>query len=148
MPSRELTMNCFKPHPSQQSRHISTSEVEDCVYLDELRAGTRIIVQTAHRQYLLETRGGCKVLLSGHPKYCPEPLEVTVQGAICGTPRRVTALIRPGLCLLFLHPSGRIIRTSRVREVRKLSSDVRIGAEGDRGQVCRDDRVSERGGRR
>ena len=141
-------MNCSKPHPSQHSRHISTSTVEDGVYLDELRAGTRIIVQTVHRQYLLETRGGCKVLLSGHPKYCPEPLEVTVQGATCGTPMLVTAYIRPGQCLRFLHPNGRIIRTSRVREVRKLSSDVIIGAESDCGHGCTDDRVRERGGRR
>ena len=113
-------MNCSKPHSSQHWRHISTSTVKDGVYLDELPAGTRLIVQTVHHQYLLETRGGCEVLVSGHPKYCPEPLAVTVHGATCGTPMLVTGYIGPGLCLGFLHPDGRIIRTSCVREVRKL----------------------------
>jgi hypothetical protein len=56
--------------------------------------------------------------------------------------------IGPGLRLRYLHPSGRIIRTSRVLVVKKVSSAVVISREAAGKQGCGDDRKDgERGGR-
>lgn len=118
--------NRFKSHLSQHPRQISTSNVEDGVYLDRVPAGTQLIVQTVNRQYLVETREGCEALVSGHPKYCPEPVGVTLYGSESRTATLLPGCIGPGLCLVLLHPSGRFIRTSRVREVRKPNSALLI----------------------
>jgi hypothetical protein len=104
----------------QYPRQISTY-VEDGVYLDRIPAGTRLVVQTVNRQYLLEAREGCEALLSGHPKYCPEPVGVTLCGSGPRTATLVPGFIGPGRCLTILYPGGRVIRTSRVSEVRKLN---------------------------
>lgn len=81
--------------------------------------------------------------LSGHPKYCPESVAVEVCSSMCGTSTLVPGFIGPGPCLIFRHPGGRVIRTSRVREVRTLNSALMICSE-----TCTDERKdSERGGR-
>jgi hypothetical protein len=122
-------LNCFKSHFSHLLRQISTPNDEDGVYLDRVPAGTQLIVRTVTRQYLLEAREGCEALVSGHPEYCPEPVGVTLYGSRFRTARLVPGFIGPGHCLVLLHPSGHFIRTSRVREVRKLNSAPMIRSE-------------------
>jgi hypothetical protein len=115
-------INRFKSRLSRRQRQISTSSFEDGVYLERVPAGTQLIVQTVNRQYLLEAREGCDALLSGHPEYCPKPVGVTLLGSRSRTATLAAGFIGRGHCLVFLHPSGRFVRTSRVREVRKLKS--------------------------
>jgi hypothetical protein len=99
------------------------SETEGGVWIDRLPAGTRLAVRTAHTPYLIETRGGCEALISGHPDYCPEPVIVAVHGST-----RSRWMIKPrfigcGMQLEFRHPLRGIIRTSRICAVRRLSAD-------------------------
>jgi hypothetical protein len=101
----------------------SESETETGVWIDRLPVGTRLAVRTAHTPYLIETCGGCEVLISGHPDYCPEPVAVAVYGST-----RSPWMIKPhfigrGMHLEFRHPVRGIIRTSSIRVVRKLSAD-------------------------
>lgn len=117
-------LNCCKSHLTRLLRRISTPNVEDGVYLDQVPAGTQLIVQTVNRQYLLEAREGCEALLSGHPEYCPEPVDVTLYGSRSRKARLLPGFIGLGQCLVLVHPSGRFIRTTRVREVRKLNSEA------------------------
>lgn len=112
----------IKSHLSRLLRRISTPDPEEGVYLDQVPSGTRLVVQTAHHQYLIEARKGCEALLSGHPVYCPEPVGVTLYGSRSNAATLVPGFIGLGHCLVLLHPTGRFIRTSRVRAVRKLDS--------------------------
>jgi hypothetical protein len=91
------------------------------MYLDRIPAGTQLVIQTVNRQYLLETREGCEALLSGHPSHCPEPVGVTFYDSGSRTARFAPGFIGPGLRLTVRYPSGLVVRTSRVREVRKLN---------------------------
>lgn len=126
----------FPPHASEHPPRLSHCRVEDGVYVDRLPAGTRLIVQTVHRQYFLETRGGYEALLSGHPQYCPDPVAVAVHGSSYETRVLLPGFIGPGVRLRFVHPSGRVIRTSRVRAVREVSSAAVICRETARKQCC------------
>ena len=115
-------LNSVKAHVSQLLRQVLTPNAEDGVYLDQIPAGTQLVVQTVTRQYLLEAREGCGALLSGHPDYCPEPVGFTLYGLRSRTVTLVPGFIGLGRSLVLHYPSGRFIRTSHVREVRKLNS--------------------------
>jgi hypothetical protein len=66
-------------------------------------------VKTGHHTYVLETLRDGHTLLSGHPKYCPEAVEVDLMGTL-----------RPGSPLWFLHPVHGLVRTSRIKEIREF----------------------------
>ena len=108
----------LKSHLCRHPRRLSPSVVEG-IYLERVPAGTQLIIETINREYLLEMREGCKALLSGHPKHCPEPVSVTLYGSGSSTARFVPGFIGPGLRLTVRYPSGLVVRTSRVREVRR-----------------------------
>ncbi len=111
----------FKSHLCRHRRQRSTS-VQEGLHLDRMPTGTKLVIQTVNRQYLLETREGCEALLSGHPRHCPEPVGVTLYGSGSRTVRFVPGFIGPGRRLTVWYPSGLVVRTSRVREVRRLNS--------------------------
>jgi hypothetical protein len=81
--------------------------VADGVHLSDFPIGVVIEVTTANRTYTIENRGEGRMLISGHPKYCPEPVLVD----------QVGPLIAPGLCLAWWHPNHGRIRTSPVEQI-------------------------------
>ena len=66
-------------------------------------------VKTGHHTYILETLREGHTLLSGHPQYCPEAVEVNLMRPL-----------QPGSPLWFLHPVHGLVRTSRIKEIRQL----------------------------
>lgn len=78
-------------------------------------------VETGHTTYHLENRGDGKVLISGHPEYCPEPVLVDFQGSVGGGALLKMWRIEPGLKMAFEHPKFGVVRTSRVRSIRQLA---------------------------
>ena len=67
-------------------------------------------VKTSHHTYILEMLPDGHTLLSGHPQYCPQTVEVE--------------LMRPlqaGHRLWFLHPAHGLVRTSRIKAIHELS---------------------------
>ncbi|HLG97748.1 MAG TPA: hypothetical protein VKX49_15645 [Bryobacteraceae bacterium] len=101
--------------PGMSSANVSTG-----FDLDDLPVGAVLEVETGHTTYILENLGNGKVLISGHPTYCPEPVEVEFQGAVGGPALLELWRIEPGLRMAFQHPKVGTIRTSRVRSVRKI----------------------------
>lgn len=99
----------------------SLLESEDGVYLDELPLGAIIDVQTTNRAYRIENRGDGKVLISGHPTYCPEPTMVDLHGSTNGGAMLKMRFIGRGMRIEFLHPERGVIYTSPVREIRELT---------------------------
>lgn len=52
------------------------------VSVDQLPPGTRLVVQTANRDYvIIDTCGGLDAFLQGHPACCLEPVPVYVRGS-------------------------------------------------------------------
>ena len=77
----------FMPHPNladEINRQICQSEIEGGVFLHELPVGAALEVETKNRFYLLENRGSGRMLISGHPRHCPEPVLVHVHGSTWG----------------------------------------------------------------
>ena len=93
---------------------------EPGVYIDRLPKGTQLLVETAHRNYLLEIRGGLNALISGHPNYCPDPVPVVVCGSRARGFEMRRGFIGRGMRLEFWHPARGIIRTSAIWRVRIL----------------------------
>lgn len=113
--------NLFAPHPNlsdEINRNIVQSEIEGGVYLDNLSEGAVLEVETQHRWYTIVNRGRGKALISGHPKYCPEPTPVRIEGSTWGGSMLKARFIGRGMRLEFLHPTFRTIVTSLVVDIR------------------------------
>ena len=65
-------------------------------------------------------------MLSGHPEFCPEPVQVAISGSTWGGAMLKQRYIGRGMHLEFCHPDYRTpIITSRIQEIREQSSDER-----------------------
>jgi len=91
-------------------------------YLNDLADGTALEIQTQHRNYRLIKRADTRVRISGHPTFCPEPVEVDIKGSFGSGPalKSHPGFIGRGMHLIFKHPLLGWITTSRILEVHKL----------------------------
>lgn len=116
------TPHLFTPNPnlSDEVNHsIAQSEIEGGVHLEDLAQGTSLEIQTLHRWYTVVTCGDGRALISGHPKYCPRPLLVTIMGSTWGGSMLKMRFIGRSMHLEFKHPEYRTaIITSRIVEIR------------------------------
>jgi len=114
----------FRPHPNFDdsiNRAICQSEIEGGVHMDELPVGAVLNVQTANTLYRLENRGEGAILISGHPEICPDPVLVNFHGSTWGSAMLKMGFVGREMSLEFSHPEKGLVRTSRVREIRKVS---------------------------
>jgi hypothetical protein len=116
--------NSFAPHPNFDSainRAICQSEAEGGVSLNDLEVGAVLEVETGGHTYRIENRGEGKVLISGHPEYCPEPVLADLHGSTWGTGLIKMRFIGRGMRMEFEHPTSGLIWTSRVKAIREVS---------------------------
>ena len=76
-------LKLFMPHPNlsdEVNRNIVQSEIEGGVHLDSLPDGEVLEVETENRWYTIVVGRRGKDLIWGHPKYCPEPVAVSIKG--------------------------------------------------------------------
>ena len=91
------------------------SEVLDGVDLKSLSPGSLIDVETESRHYHIECLGGEAVRISGHPKYCPQPVPAQLEGSIDKEGGLDSGLIECGMRLMFfLMDDHRPFTTSKV----------------------------------
>ncbi len=116
---------CGFPHPhlgDDVNRNIVQSEIEGGVYLSNLPRNCALEVRTRNRSYRLVIQNGVEALISGHPKFCPEPVLVRVAGSNWGGTMLKSAYVGRGMHLEFRHPDyPQPIITSRILEIRQLS---------------------------
>ena len=115
----------FVPHAnlSEEINHnICQSEIEGGVFLDELPVGAVLEMETRNRFYEIENLGGGFVRIAGHPKFCPQPVQVKVHGSTWGRAMLKMHFIGRGMFLEFRHPEHGVIRTSRIQEIREMRS--------------------------
>jgi len=92
------------------------------VFLNELPPWTILQIQTLHHCYTAVLLGGSEALLSGHPEFCPEPVQVAISGSTWGGSMLKLQFVGRGMHLEFRHPDyeGPII-TSRIADIKVRS---------------------------
>ena len=94
------------------------------IYMKDLPDGSVVDIETQHRHYRLVKRDDFHARISGHPEYCPEPVDVEIEGSIAKGPSLLPnpGFIGRGMYLVFKHPRyEQIITTSRIREIHKVA---------------------------
>ena len=123
--------NLFIPHPNfstEVNRKIVQSEIEGGVHLDDLVEGEVLEVETQHHEYTIVNRGRGHALICGHPKFCPEPVAVRIDGSTWGGSMLKVRYIGRGMRLEFRHPVYNTIFTSYIVEVRVANREVKTPA--------------------
>ena len=113
----------FQPHPSlsaEINENILRSEVEGGVHLDALEEGATLTIETRNRLYTVEYLGEGKALISGHPVFCPRPLQVRIEGSTWGGSMLKLRFIGRGMQLEFRHPTYLRITTSPIVDIRAM----------------------------
>ena len=115
-------MYMFNPHPNladEVNRGIVQSEIEGGVFLNDLPPSTILEIQTMHHRYIAVLLGGSEALLSGHPEFCPEPVQVAIAGSTWGGSMLKLMYVGRGMHLEFRHPEYPTpIITSPIQEIR------------------------------
>jgi hypothetical protein len=95
---------------------------EEGIYLNDLADGAVGEIETQYHHYWLVKCADTHVRISGHPTFCPEPVEVEIEGS-AGSLRPLMpnpGFIGRGMYLVFKHPLFDQVTTSRIREIHKL----------------------------
>lgn len=87
------------------------------VDIQNLSPGSVIDVETKSRHYQIECLGGSTMRISGHPQYCPKPVEAELAGSVDREGTYENGCIIPGKHLVFLLGHDRPVTTSRVLSV-------------------------------
>ena len=95
---------------------IIRSEVEGGVRLRALGEGDRVLIRTANRIYRIEIRAG-GTWISGHPRFCPQPVQVLVRGSTWGGAMLKPGYLGLGMHMEFHHPEHATVVTSRIESV-------------------------------
>lgn len=115
----------FMPHPnlSDDVNHkIIQSEIEGGVFLKDLPPSTVLEIETMHHCYRAVMLGGSEALLSGHPEFCPVPIQVAIAGSSWGGSMLKLQFVGRGMHLEFRHPNYPMpIITSQIRDIRDSS---------------------------
>jgi hypothetical protein len=122
-----LTQPLF-PHPNLSDRvnhNIIASEIEGGVYLWDLPRESTLEVETQNRSYTIVLFESGAALISGHPRYCPEPVLVKIEGSNWGGSMLKPSYVGRGMHLEFRHPEyEQPIITSRILEIRQRAAPV------------------------
>lgn len=88
--------------------------------MKDLPSGAAIEVQTQTRCYKLVKQIGEQMLISGHPRFCPKPVLVTVDGSNWGGSLLKKGFIGRGMRLEFRHPVFNRVSTSPIAEIKHI----------------------------
>ena len=117
--------NLYRPLPvfsDEINSNIVQSEVEGGVYLSDLPEGHELVIRTENHSYRVVKQEKSTVLISGHPKFCPDPVLVNIHGSSWGGSMLKIAYIGRGMHLEFRHPEYRIVTTSRIVDIHSAAS--------------------------
>ena len=132
-----LVTSMFNPHPNlanEVNRSIIQSEIEGGVYLGDLPPSTVLQIQTMNHCYTAVLLGGSEAMLSGHPEFCPQPVQVAIAGSTWGGSMLKLQYVGRGMHLEFRHPQYPTpIITSAIQEIRDAhSASYSLHAETNR----------------
>ena len=115
----------FMPHPNlsdEVNSGIVESEIEGGVFLRDLPPATVLQIRTMHHCYTAVLLGGSDAFISGHPEFCPKPVQVAIAGSTWGGSMLKLQFVGRGMHLEFHHPEYPTpIVTSAIQEIRDYS---------------------------
>lgn len=124
----------FAPHPNladEVNGNIMQSEIEGGVFLKDLPPTTVLEIDTRHHSYTLVFLGESSALISGHPRYCPQPVPVAIAGSTWGGSMLKLRFVGRGMHLEFHHPEYHTpIITSAIQEIRECFIPQRAALAG------------------
>lgn len=106
-------------------RILELDEDGQGLYLNEVAPREILEIRTRNRTYRLENRGEGRALISGHPQFCPSPVEVKVRGSTWGGSVLKVGFIGRGMSLEYSHPKSGTVTTSTIEEVIRPNSQAR-----------------------
>jgi hypothetical protein len=112
----------FEPNPhfdDRVNRNIIQSEIEGGVHMRDLSPGAVVSVQTLNHLYRVVVICEDTALISGHPEFCPDPVEVRIHGSTWGGSMLRTKYLGRGMHLEFEHPVHKTIVTSRILDIQQ-----------------------------
>jgi len=113
----------FEPHPNladEVNYNIVQSEIEGGVFLEDLPSEAVLEIRTQNHCYTAVLLDDGSALISGHPQYCPQPVQVAIAGSTWGGSMLKQRFVGRGMHLEFCHPGYRTpIITSRIEEIRE-----------------------------
>ena len=115
------TDKLFLPHPNFSdaiNRNVVQSEVEGGVNLFDVPPGTVLEVETQNHIYTIVHKAWAKVLISGHPEFFPDPVEVQIHGSTWGGSMIRNHYLGRGMHLEFGHPVHQVVLTSLILDIR------------------------------
>jgi hypothetical protein len=89
----------------------ATVEMVNC---QNLTPGSKVDVETATRHYQIESLGGNRIRISGHPEICPEPVPAWLRGTITRDGSLESGWIECGRPMVFLIGELHPVTTSPV----------------------------------
>lgn len=122
MTNTDTNWNVMQRLGDLEMHKIIQSEIEGGVFLQDLPQHTVLEIQTSNRCYTAEVLGPEEVLISGHPRYCPEPVHVGIVGSSWGGSLLKVGFVGRGMHLEIRHPDYEApIITSKICEIRECS---------------------------
>lgn len=113
------------PNPSDEVDPVTSPQESqpgsgDGVYLDDLAEGAVLELETKHHRYKIVKSSHAQASISGHPKFCPEPVTVEIDGSGGAGCVLKPGYIGRGMHLIFEHPEYRTVTTSRIVEIHRI----------------------------
>ncbi len=98
---------------------VGQPENREGLFVSDLPNGAVVEIETQDSHYRLVKGANSHVCISGHPRFCPEPVEVEIEGSIGGGSAFLPnpGFIVRGMRLMFKHPQFDLVTTSRIREI-------------------------------
>jgi len=91
---------------------------QEGVFIEKLPAGAAVEAHTANHVYRIEKLADHRAAISGHEKYCPDPVIVVLKGTRWLDSQLAECYVAPGMQLSFQSPEGAGILTSPISRIR------------------------------
>lgn len=91
------------------------------IVLTETSVETEIEARTANNVYRLTHARQGLIEISGHPKYCPNPVCVPIGGARWLDDSSKSPFLAPGMSIQFVDGAGRSVLTSTIQSIQVVS---------------------------
>ena len=119
----------MEQHPNltpEISNAIAESELMGGVFIKDLPVGKTLKVRTQNTVYFIArvAEGKEGIEISGHPRYCPEPIKAYILGSNFGGSMLKVGFVGRGMYMEFSTENHRgTIVTSRIKEVEEVTND-------------------------
>jgi hypothetical protein len=114
-------MPYVNPSDEIDSKEGQTGSEGEGVYLDDLADGAVLELETKHHRYTIVKSTHAQACISGHPRFCPEPVTVEIDGSGGAGQGLKPGYIGRGMHLIFEHPVYHTVTTSRIVDIRRVA---------------------------